>query len=98
MDVNAEGTFLMCGEVLKVWTRNAQGGVILNCGSVLTQRLQRNYFATVGYAASTGAIEAMSRSAAAYYARAGIHINVIAPGLARTPMSARAKADPNITE
>lgn len=98
MDVNAKGTFLMCREVLKVWTRNAQGGVILNCGSVLAQRPQRNYFATVGYAASKGAIEAMSRSAAAYYAPAGIRINVIAPGLTRTPMSARAQADPHITE
>jgi len=98
MDVNAKGTFLMCREVLKVWTRNAQGGAILNCGSVLTQQPQREYFATVGYAASKGAIEAMSRSAAAYYAPAGIRINVIAPGLVRTPMSARAQADAQIAE
>ena len=40
----------------------------------------------------------MSRSAAAYYAPAGIRINVIAPGLVRTPMSTRAQADPRITE
>jgi NAD(P)-dependent dehydrogenase (short-subunit alcohol dehydrogenase family) len=98
MDVNAKGTFLMCREVLKVWTRNAQGGVILNCGSVLTQRPQRDYFATVGYAATKGAIEALSRSAAACYAPAGIRINVIAPGLVRTPMSARAQVDPRIAE
>lgn len=98
MDVNAKGTFLMCREVLGVWTRNAQAGVILNCGSVLAQRPQQNHFATVGYAASKGAIEAMSRSAAAYYAHAGIRINVIAPGLVRTPMSARAQLDPSITE
>ena len=98
MDVNARGTFLMCREVLGVWTRNPQTGAILNCGSVLAQRPQHDHFATVGYAASKGAIEAMSRSAAAYYAPAGIRINVIAPGLVRTPMSARAQADPRITE
>jgi NAD(P)-dependent dehydrogenase (short-subunit alcohol dehydrogenase family) len=98
MEVNAKGTFLMCREVLGVWTRNAQAGVILNCGSVLAQRPQHNHFATVGYATSKGAIEAMSRSAAAYYAHAGIRINVIAPGLVRTPMSARAQVDPSITE
>jgi len=98
MGVNAKGTFLMCREVLAVWTRNAQAGVILNCGSVLARRPQHNHFATVSYAASKGAIEAMSRSAAAYYARAGIRINVIAPGLVRTPMSARAQLDPSITE
>src|SRR6266436_4056027 len=98
MDVNAKGTFLMCREVLGVWTRNAQAGVILNCGSVLVRRPQPNHFATVGYAASKGAIEEMSRSAAAYYAPAGIRMNVIAPGLVRTPMSARAQVDPSITE
>jgi NAD(P)-dependent dehydrogenase (short-subunit alcohol dehydrogenase family) len=98
MDVNAKGTFLMCREVLGRWTRKAQAGVILNCGSVLARRPQHHYFATVGYAASKGAIEAMSTSAAAYYAPAGIRINVIAPGLVRTPMSARAQEDPRITE
>jgi NAD(P)-dependent dehydrogenase (short-subunit alcohol dehydrogenase family) len=98
MDVNAKGTFLMCREVLSLWTKNNQAGAILNCGSVLTRWPQRDYFTTVGYAASKGAIEAMSTSAAAYYAPAGIRINVIAPGLVRTPMSARAQADPRITE
>jgi NAD(P)-dependent dehydrogenase (short-subunit alcohol dehydrogenase family) len=97
MDVNAKGTFLMCREVLGVWTRNSHAGVILNCGSVLARHPQREHFTTVGYAASKGAIEAMSRSAAAYYAPAGIRINVIAPGLVRTPMSARAQEDPRIT-
>jgi NAD(P)-dependent dehydrogenase (short-subunit alcohol dehydrogenase family) len=98
MDVNAKGTFLMCREVLGVWTKNAQAGVILNCGSVLARHPQGDHFATVGYAASKGAIEAMSVAAAAYYASRGIRINVIAPGLVRTPMSARAQADPKIME
>ena len=98
MDVNAKGTFLMCREVLGVWTRNKQAGVILNCGSVLAQSPERGHFSTVGYAASKGAIEAMSRSAAACYAPAGIRINVIAPGLVRTPMTSRAQADLRITE
>jgi NAD(P)-dependent dehydrogenase (short-subunit alcohol dehydrogenase family) len=98
MDVNAKGTFQMCREVLGVWTKNSQGGVILNCGSVLARHPQRTHFATVGYAASKGAIEAMSVAAASYYAPLGIRINVIAPGLVRTPMSGRAQANPTITE
>jgi NAD(P)-dependent dehydrogenase (short-subunit alcohol dehydrogenase family) len=98
MDVNAKGTFLVCREVLSVWTRTARAGVILNCGSVLAQSPESGRFSTVGYAASKGAIEAMSKSAAACYAPAGIRVNVIAPGLVRTPMSARAQADPRITE
>ena len=98
MDVNAKGTFLMCREVVAVWTKHSQTGVILNCGSVLAQRPQRNHFSTIGYAASKGAIESMTKSAAAFYAPAGIRLNVIAPGLVRTPMSIRAQGDPRITD
>lgn len=98
MDVNAKGTFLMCREVLRTWTRHSQKGAVLNCGSVLAQHPQREHFATAGYAASKGAIEAMTLSAASYYAPAGIRINVIAPGLVRTPMSARAQSDARVLE
>jgi NAD(P)-dependent dehydrogenase (short-subunit alcohol dehydrogenase family) len=72
--------------------------VLLNCGSVLARHPQREHFATAGYAASKGAVEAMSLSAAAYYAPAGIRINVIAPGLVLTPMSARAQQDAAVIE
>ncbi len=98
MSINARGTFLMCREVLSVWIKNAQPGVILNTGSVLARHPQPEHFATVGYAASKGAIEAMSLSAAAYYAPHGIRVNVIAAGLINTPMSARAQASPKIAE
>jgi NAD(P)-dependent dehydrogenase (short-subunit alcohol dehydrogenase family) len=98
MDINAKGTFLMCREVLGVWTKNTQTGVILNMGSVLARHPQRDHFATIGYAASKGAIEAMSIAAAAYYAPCGIRINVIAPGLVRTPMSARVQTNPQVID
>ncbi|MGA6983289.1 MAG: SDR family oxidoreductase [Candidatus Sulfotelmatobacter sp.] len=98
MDVNAKGTFLMCREILRHWTLHSQKGVLLNCGSVLARHPQREHFATAGYAASKGAVEAMSLSAAAYYAPAGIRINVIAPGLVLTPMSARAQQDAAVIE
>jgi NAD(P)-dependent dehydrogenase (short-subunit alcohol dehydrogenase family) len=98
MDLNAKGTFLMCREILGLWTKNRQPGVILNTGSVLARHPQREHFATVGYAASKGAIEAMSVAAAAYYAPEGIRINVIAPGLVQTPMTARAQANAGINE
>ncbi len=98
MNINARGTLLMCREVLSVWIKSAQPGVILNTGSVLARHPQPEHFATVGYAASKGAIEAMSLSAAAYYAPHGIRVNVIAAGLINTPMSARAQASPKIAE
>ncbi|MGB6677817.1 MAG: SDR family oxidoreductase [Terriglobales bacterium] len=98
MDVNAKGTFLMCREVLRMWTKNSEKGVILNIRSVLAQHPQREHFATAGYAASKGAIEAMTLSAAAYYAPVGIRINVLAPGLVLTPMSARAQSDARVMD
>jgi NAD(P)-dependent dehydrogenase (short-subunit alcohol dehydrogenase family) len=98
MDLNAKGTFLMCREVLGWWTKNRQAGVILNTGSVLVRHPQGEHFATVGYAASKGAIEAMSVAAAAYYAPQGIRINVIAPGLVQTPMTVRAQGNMEIAK
>jgi NAD(P)-dependent dehydrogenase (short-subunit alcohol dehydrogenase family) len=98
MDLNAKGTFLMCREVLRLWTKMRQAGVILNTGSVLARHAEPNHFATVGYAASKGAIEAMSVAAAAYYAPEGIRINVIAPGLVNTPMTVRAQGNVEIKD
>jgi NAD(P)-dependent dehydrogenase (short-subunit alcohol dehydrogenase family) len=40
----------------------------------------------------------MTLSAAAYYAPSGIRINVVAPGLVRTPMSARAQENREVLE
>src|ERR1700690_3053477 len=98
MELNAKGTFLMCRECLELWTKNKQHGAILNTGSVLARHPQREHFATVGYAASKGAIAAMSLAAAAYYAPEGIRINVIAPGLVQTPMTARAQENAEIAK
>ena len=98
MDVNAKGTFLTCREALRLWTKSGQAGVILNTGSVLARHPQRDHFATAGYAASKGAIEALSLATAAYYAPQGIRVNVIAPGLVQTPMTARAQGNTEITE
>ena len=68
-------------------------GVILNVGSVLAEAPEPRHFATHAYAAAKGAVVAMSRSMAAYYAPHKIRVNVIAPGLARTPASERSQAD-----
>lgn len=75
---------------------NGGRGVILNMSSVLAHSPSAEYFATHGYAASKGAIESFSRAVAAYYARSGIRMNVIAPALVATPMSERAQRDPLI--
>ncbi len=73
-------------------------GAILNMSSVLARHPAPAYFATHAYAASKGAIEGLTRAAAAYYAPHGIRINAIAPGLVATPMSRRAQDDAAIVD
>jgi NAD(P)-dependent dehydrogenase (short-subunit alcohol dehydrogenase family) len=77
---------------------NGQRGVILNMSSVLARHPSPEFFSTHAYAAGKGAIESLSRSAAAYYAAHGIRVNVIAPALVATPMSARAQTDDQIMD
>jgi NAD(P)-dependent dehydrogenase (short-subunit alcohol dehydrogenase family) len=96
LSIHAAGTFHVCRAVLRHWLGASRKGAILNTGSVLAHFPEREFFATHAYAASKGAIESMSLAAAAYYAPHGIRVNVIAPGLVRTPMSARAQANDKI--
>ncbi len=102
-DNNAKTTFLMCREVVNQMLRQAVNesglrGSIVNMASVLAIAPEAEYFATHAYAASKGAIISLTRAMAAYYAPHKIRVNAVAPGLVRTPMSARAQNDPAILE
>jgi NAD(P)-dependent dehydrogenase (short-subunit alcohol dehydrogenase family) len=77
---------------------NGLRGAILNMGSVSAVSPEPRHFATHAYAAGKGAVIAMSRSMAAYYAPHRIRVNVIAPGLVRTPMSERAQGSREVME
>ncbi len=103
LDANVKSMYLVCKAVLgrmlaQPVAANGLRGTILNMASVLGFSPQARHFATHAYAASKGAILAMSKSMAAYYASEKIRVNVIAPALVRTPMSARAQNDPAILE
>lgn len=103
LQTNATSQYRMCRESVRAMLKqerssDGQRGVILNMSSILGVDVDCKYFSTVAYAASKGAIIAMSRSMAASYASEGIRVNVIAPALVRTPMSARASEDPAILE
>jgi NAD(P)-dependent dehydrogenase (short-subunit alcohol dehydrogenase family) len=98
LEANAKPTFLMCRAAVRHWLEVGRGGTILNMASVLAFSPEARYFSTHAYAASKGAIISMSRAMAAHYAPKGIRVNVIAPALVKTPMSARAQADPEIVE
>src|SRR5207245_2486214 len=90
IDANLKSTFLTNRAAVRHFLETQQPGVILNMASVLGFSPSPRHFGTVAYTASKGAIIAMSRLAAARYARDGIRVNVIAPGLIDTPMAMRA--------
>jgi len=96
MDVHASGTFFVCRAVIRHWMATKQAGAILNMSSVLARFPESKFFAAHAYAASKGAVESLTLAAAGYYAPHGIRLNVLAPALVRTPMSARAQSDPAI--
>ena len=98
LEANAKPTFLMCRAAVRHWLEAGRGGAILNMASVLAFSPQPGHFSTHAYAASKGAILSMSRAMASHYAATGIRVNVIAPSLVKTPMSARAQADQEIVD
>jgi NAD(P)-dependent dehydrogenase (short-subunit alcohol dehydrogenase family) len=93
--VNLRSVFLVCKHAVPELVR-AGGGSIVNLGSVLGLVGGDEDFATHAYAASKGAIVALSKGIAVAYAKQRIRCNVVAPGLVATPMSRRAQEDARI--
>ena len=103
MAQNLTTTFLMCRAAVNRMLQQSPGpdgtrGAILNTGSVLSQSPEPRHFATHAYAAAKGGVVALSRSMAAYYAPHKIRVNVVAPGLVRTPLSERSEANPELSK
>lgn len=96
LDANLKSVFLTNRAALRHFLEARRGGAILNMASVLAFSPSPRYFDTCAYAASKGGIIAMSKLAAARYAPDKIRVNVIAPSLIDTPMSARACQDDDI--
>jgi NAD(P)-dependent dehydrogenase (short-subunit alcohol dehydrogenase family) len=103
IETNLKSTFLMCREVVRVMLNqtlsdNGVRGAILNMSSVLAFSPEPKFFATHAYSTSKSAIIGLSQAMAAYYAPQKIRVNVIAPGLTRTPMSQRAQENQAILD
>jgi NAD(P)-dependent dehydrogenase (short-subunit alcohol dehydrogenase family) len=101
MQINALGVFLTnCLAVRQMLKQplDATGlrGTIVNVGSVLDRSPSPAHFGTVAYAASKGAVRALTLASAARYAPDRIRFNLLVPGLIDTPMAARAVSDPQI--
>jgi NAD(P)-dependent dehydrogenase (short-subunit alcohol dehydrogenase family) len=92
MDINTVPPFLATREAIRLMRPSRRGAIVL-IGSVSATH-PSPLFVTHAYAAAKGAEISMTRSLAATYAPEGIRVNLIAPGLVATPMSARAASDP----
>ena len=91
LDANLKSVFL-CSRYAISALRRSGGGAIVNLSSVLGL-VGSDLFPTHAYAASKGAIVALTRAMAVAYAPDGIRVNAICPGLIDTPMSERARGD-----
>jgi NAD(P)-dependent dehydrogenase (short-subunit alcohol dehydrogenase family) len=88
-DINVLGTFLCIREAAK---RMKPGGRICTVASVAGKR-GGGLSGTAAYAASKGAVLALTRNAARSLAELGIAVNCIAPGPVLTPMLTPTFAD-----
>lgn len=91
--INATPMFLAARETIR-YMKDGGGGSVVLISSVLATSPSPGLFATHAYAAAKGAANSFAVATAARYASDGIRVNVIAPGLVRTPMSQRAADDP----
>ncbi|MGH2348311.1 MAG: SDR family oxidoreductase [bacterium] len=90
MEANATGTFLMCQAAGRHMVARGHGRII-NVSSVAgAAGSPPEVVDAIGYAASKGAINALTRDLAVKWARHGVTVNAIAPGFFPTRMSEKA--------
>lgn len=85
MDININSVMFFCRAVLSNMLENKHGKII----NMASQAGVVGSVTHTHYAASKAAIIGMSRSLAREVAEGGINVNCIAPGIIKTPMTAR---------
>jgi NAD(P)-dependent dehydrogenase (short-subunit alcohol dehydrogenase family) len=90
MDVNVTGTFLTCRAAARRMIADGTGGAMVLIGSINSVIALANQAA---YATSKSAVLMLGKVLAIDWAGHGIRVNVVGPGLTRTPMAAGMLAD-----
>jgi NAD(P)-dependent dehydrogenase (short-subunit alcohol dehydrogenase family) len=92
---NARGVLLGIKHAVPLM-RAGGGGSIINTASVYS--IVGDESGGTAYAASKGAVRALSRTAALQYAGEGIRVNAVFPGFVETPMTRNFHAQPGVRE
>jgi len=95
MTVNAKGVFLGMRAVIPAMQK-AGGGSIVNISSISGIVGQR--FVHMGYNAAKGAVRMATKAAAVQFAREGIRVNSVHPGLMPAMRTSQMTADPAVRE
>jgi NAD(P)-dependent dehydrogenase (short-subunit alcohol dehydrogenase family) len=90
LDVNLTGVFLCCKHGIPKLLA-AGGGSVINTGSI--SGIVGSATSQIAYAASKGAVHAITRDIAVEFARRGIRCNAIAPGPVETPLAMQLYGD-----
>lgn len=94
LDVNLTGVFRMTRAAVPEMLKRQRGSIV-NISSIASVV---GIPALPAYAASKGALDALTRAIAIDYAEDGIRCNVVNPGLVATPMAAPLMANPEQLE
>jgi NAD(P)-dependent dehydrogenase (short-subunit alcohol dehydrogenase family) len=95
MEVNAKGVFLGMKHAIPAMQR-AGGGAIVNISSISGFVGQTGIH--MAYNASKGAVRIMTKTAAVQYAKDGIRVNSVHPGMLPPMRSSKGSADPTWRE
>jgi NAD(P)-dependent dehydrogenase (short-subunit alcohol dehydrogenase family) len=93
MSINAKGVFLGMRATIPVMQK-AQKGAIVNISSI--SGVTGQTFVHMGYNAAKGAVRTMTKAAAVQFAKDGIRVNSVHPGLLPPMRTSILSADPKV--